>query len=95
MATKVSRSLARSSYTLYVVHVPFLVLLTALLSGGGRWVPDMPHIFKALAMLAITLLYAHLVASITEFHTDSIRRWIEGRLGLAKKSAGNRQTFPV
>lgn len=91
ITTKVSRSLARSSYTLYVVHVPFVVLLTALLSGGSRWVPDARHIFKALAILAVTLLYAHLVASLTEFHTDSIRRWVEGKLGLAKRPSRGAQ----
>jgi peptidoglycan/LPS O-acetylase OafA/YrhL len=85
IGTRVSRSLARSSYTLYVVHVPFVVLLTALLSGGHRWVPDAQHILKALMILAITLLYAHMVASLTEFRTDSIRRWIEVKLGIAKK----------
>ncbi|MBN9614504.1 MAG: hypothetical protein BGO25_06135 [Acidobacteriales bacterium 59-55] len=83
--TRVSRSLARSSYTLYVVHVPFAVLLVALLSGGGRWTPDGLHIFKGLAILAVILLYAYLVASVTEFHTETIRRWIEARLGLSKK----------
>lgn len=83
--TKISRSLARSSYTLYVVHVPFAVLLVALLSDGSRWTPDGLHIFKGLAILAVILLYAYLVASVTEFHTETIRRWIETRLGLAKK----------
>lgn len=76
-STKISRSLARSSYSLYVVHLPFVVLLTALLSGGARWVPDTRHVFKGLAILAATLLYAHLAASLTEFHTDSVRRWVE------------------
>jgi peptidoglycan/LPS O-acetylase OafA/YrhL len=91
ISTKVSRSLARSSYTLYVVHVPFVALMTALLSGGSRWVPDTQHIFKALAILAVTLLYAHLVASLTEFRTDSIRLWIEGRLGFSKKPSRSAQ----
>jgi peptidoglycan/LPS O-acetylase OafA/YrhL len=89
--TKISRSLARSSYTLYVVHVPFAVLLVALLSGGGRWTPDLPHIFKGLAILAVILLYAYLVAALTEFHTETIRRWIETRLGLSKKPSRGAQ----
>jgi peptidoglycan/LPS O-acetylase OafA/YrhL len=89
--TKVSRWLARSSYTLYVVHVPFVVFLTALITGGSRWTPDTQHIFKALSILALALLYAHVVASLTEFHTDSIRRWIEGKLGLVKKPSRGKQ----
>jgi peptidoglycan/LPS O-acetylase OafA/YrhL len=89
--TRASRSLARSSYTLYVVHVPFVILLTSLFLGDRRWVPDAQHIFKALAILAVTMLYAYLVASLTEFHTDSIRRWIEAKLGLVKKPNRNTQ----
>lgn len=95
ISTKVSRSVAHSSYTLYVVHVPFLVLLIALVSGGNRLVPDAQHVLKGLGILAVTLLYAHLVASLTEFHTDRIRHWIEGRLRLTKKPTRNQQIFPV
>jgi peptidoglycan/LPS O-acetylase OafA/YrhL len=95
ISTKISRSLAHSSYTLYVVHAPFVVLLTALVSGGTRWTPDGRHIVQGLAILAVTLLYAHLVASLTEFHTDKVRRWIERRLGLEKKPAREVQTFPI
>ncbi|MEO6910366.1 MAG: acyltransferase, partial [Edaphobacter sp.] len=84
---RISRALARSSYTLYVVHVPFILLLTALFLGDRRWVPDAQHLFKGFAILAAALLYAYLVASSTEFHTDRIRRWIEGKLGLVKKPA--------
>jgi peptidoglycan/LPS O-acetylase OafA/YrhL len=84
---RISRSLARASYTLYVVHVPFLILLTALLLGERRWVPDAQHILKGLGILAVTFLYAYLVASLTEFHTDSVRHWVEAKLGLAKKPA--------
>ncbi|HZY61651.1 MAG TPA: acyltransferase [Edaphobacter sp.] len=95
LSTRISRSLAGSSYTLYIVHVPFIVLLAALISGGIRWLPDMPHMIKALAILAAALLYAHLVASITEFHTDKIRRYIEGKLGISQKPLSNPQRFPV
>jgi peptidoglycan/LPS O-acetylase OafA/YrhL len=83
--SRFSRSVARSSYTLYIVHVPFIILLTSLFLGDRRWVPDTQHIFKGLAILAATMLYAYLVASLTEFHTDSIRRWIETKMGVVKK----------
>lgn len=83
--TRVSRSLARSSYTLYVVHVPFVLFLTAWFLGTRRWVPDAQHILAGLAILAGTLVYANLVAAATEFRTDSIRRWVEGKLGLGRR----------
>jgi peptidoglycan/LPS O-acetylase OafA/YrhL len=89
--TRLSRSLARSSYTLYVVHVPFVILLTALFLGDQRWVPNAPHILKGLGILAIAMLYAYLVASVTEFNTDSIRRWIEIKLGLVRKPIREKQ----
>lgn len=89
--TRVSRALARSSYTLYIVHVPFVLFLTAVFLGNQRWMPDGQHIFKGLAILAVTLLYANLVAAATEFRTDSIRRWIEIKMGLVKKPNQNRQ----
>jgi hypothetical protein len=65
--------------------VPFVLLLTALFLSIRRWVPDAKHIFAGLAILALTLLCANLVAAATEFRTDSIRRWIEGKLGLGKR----------
>lgn len=48
-----SRTLAGFSYTLYLVHVPMLMLLTALLAGESRWLPDAKHI--AVAMTVLTL----------------------------------------
>jgi peptidoglycan/LPS O-acetylase OafA/YrhL len=74
---RISRDLARFSYTLYVVHTPFLLLLVAIFIGDTRWNPSPAHLFAALGILLLTLLYAYGVASITEFHSDRIRRWCE------------------
>jgi peptidoglycan/LPS O-acetylase OafA/YrhL len=78
-----SRGLARFSYTLYVVHLPFLTLMAALLVGARRWQPTPPHIAAALGILAVTLAYAYVMASLTEAHTDPARRWVERSLGIA------------
>jgi peptidoglycan/LPS O-acetylase OafA/YrhL len=78
-----SRGLARFSYTLYVVHLPFLTLVAGLLVGDRRWQPTPPHIAAALGILAVTLAYAYGIASLTEFHTDPVRRWVERSLGIA------------
>jgi peptidoglycan/LPS O-acetylase OafA/YrhL len=78
-----SRGLARFSYTLYVVHFPFLTLIAALLVGDRRWQPTPPHIAAALGILAVTLAYAYGVASLTEVHTDPVRRWVQRSLGIA------------
>lgn len=78
---RTSRELARFSYTLYVVHMPFLVLLTAVAAGSTRWTPDLPHILEAVAILALALAYAYGVAAVTEFQTDTWRRRIESMMG--------------
>jgi len=93
--TRLSRSLARSSYTLYVMHVPFILLLTSLLLGDQRWVPNTRHILAGLGILAVTLIYTNLVAAATEFRTDSIRGWIEVKLGLAKKRIRDKEPAGV
>jgi peptidoglycan/LPS O-acetylase OafA/YrhL len=77
-----SRSLARFSYTLYVVHFPLLTLIAALVVGDRRWQPTPAHVSAALGVLAVTLAYAYAIASITEFHTDRVRRWVQHSLGI-------------
>lgn len=82
LGERTSRELARFSYTLYVVHMPLLVLVTALIVGDRRWVPNLPHVLEAVAVLILALAYAYGVAVLTEFRTDIWRRWVEARLGL-------------
>jgi peptidoglycan/LPS O-acetylase OafA/YrhL len=81
LGVRLSHELARFSYTLYVVHMPFLILLAALTVGDRRWVPGPAHIVEAFCVLAVVLAYAYGVASLTEFHTDGWRRRVEVALG--------------
>jgi peptidoglycan/LPS O-acetylase OafA/YrhL len=76
---RTSRTGARFSYTLYVVHMPFLLLLAAMTVHSNRWSPSFPNLTIGLCELALTILYAFLVARATEFHTDQVRRWIESK----------------
>ncbi|MCU1321247.1 MAG: acyltransferase 3 [Acidobacteriaceae bacterium] len=87
--TRSSRGLSRFSYTLYVVHQPVLLLAASLLIGTKRWFPDAKAIAMGFGLLLVTMLYSYGVAALTEFKTDSVRRWIERRLGMssAKKVA--------
>ena len=71
---------ARFSYTLYLVHVPFLVLLTAVMAGETRWQPDARHLLYGLGALLLAIGYAYGVASLTEFRTDKVRGWVEKRV---------------
>jgi peptidoglycan/LPS O-acetylase OafA/YrhL len=76
----VARTGARFSYTLYLVHVPFLVLLTAVMAGETRWQPDARHLLYGLGALLLAIAYAYGVASVTEFRTDKVRGWVEKRV---------------
>lgn len=79
--TRLSHLLAGFSYTLYVVHMPFLLLLTAYFAGDARWQATPAHLLQALGILALTLLYAWVAAWLTEHRTATVRRWVEARLG--------------
>jgi peptidoglycan/LPS O-acetylase OafA/YrhL len=96
--TRFSRQISRFSYTLYIVHMPVLLFLTALLVGDRLWSPtDIPHHVTALAVLAVVVLYAWIIAMFTEFRTDRVRGWVEVRLGLSRplaKTAGPRSPIP-
>ncbi len=76
----ISRLAARFSYTLYLVHVPFLVLLTAAMAGESRWQPGAFHLLVGFAALLLVIGYALAIASLTEFQTDHVRRWVEKKL---------------
>lgn len=75
-----SRTMAGFSYTLYLVHTPMLMLLTALLVGETRWTPDARHVSIALVVLIFVIGYAYLVAKVTEFRTVEVRNWIKRQL---------------
>ncbi len=69
------------SYTLYLVHVPFLTLGAAYLLGrGDRLQPSAGGLGTALALAVGAVLYAIGVWSLAERHTDAVRKWIEARL---------------
>jgi peptidoglycan/LPS O-acetylase OafA/YrhL len=69
-----ARKLAGFSYTLYLVHLPALLLLRGLLNPQGNWQPDLLHSAYALGIALLMLAYAYGVAEFTEAHTASVRR---------------------
>lgn len=85
-----SRQLAAFSYSLYVVHMPFCLFLTALILGDERWMPNAITLSKSLIILGATLLYAYVFAIATEFNTERIRKAIEKRFLLKRLGS----TFP-
>jgi peptidoglycan/LPS O-acetylase OafA/YrhL len=80
LATRGFRLLARFSYTLYLVHVPIFTFFGILLVREEHWQPTAGHVAIAGALWVGVVLFALLVASVTEFRTDTVRRRIEGWL---------------
>ena len=76
--------LAEFSYTLYLVHLPFLLFAVAMMDV----VFDMPFagqptgagIFYLAALLAAIYLYAYAFSLLTERYTDQFRRYLSQRL---------------
>jgi peptidoglycan/LPS O-acetylase OafA/YrhL len=77
---RLSKLTARFSYTLYLVHVPLLVLLAAATVGDTRWTPDLHHLPLAVAELIAPIAFSWGVACVTEFRTDKVRGWVETRV---------------
>lgn len=77
--TYVAQHTAKSSYTLYLVHVPAIVFLAAWI-GQPRWKPDAIHLLFGLGILAAVYLYAQIVYFLFERNTAALRRWLKPRL---------------
>jgi peptidoglycan/LPS O-acetylase OafA/YrhL len=68
---------ARFSYTLYLVHVPFLIFLASLIIGDSQWSVNLKSALGGMAVLVAAYIYAYSVAFVTEFRTDTVRGQIE------------------
>jgi peptidoglycan/LPS O-acetylase OafA/YrhL len=71
-----SHAISRSSYTLYLVHVPLLVFLTAWIAQA-RWIPTPTHVLEGCAIFVVVMIYAQLVWFFFEKRTDLIRARIK------------------
>jgi len=70
----VAHRLAGFSYSLYVLHFPFLLFFRAWLVPTDRWQPTPLHLLCATSVGAACLLYAWLVSRVTEAKTDVARK---------------------
>lgn len=74
--TRAAHRLSHSSYTLYLVHVPLLVFLAAVLETRFsivRWQPDPRHLVYGAGIFVLVVLYAQLVWFVFEKRTDGLR----------------------
>ncbi len=82
--TRTARNLSRFSFTLYVVHMPLLMLLASQTVHNSRWIPSVHTLLVAGAVGLFTISCAWGIAAITEFRTDRVRSWMERRIGLQR-----------
>jgi len=74
---KSAHSLSAMSYTLYLVHYPMLVLISALLMPVWRLWPTSPQsVLKLLPILLFVFAASWLVYYCFERNTDRIRKWL-------------------
>ncbi len=82
---RLAQAIARSSYTLYLVHVPAFVFLAAWIAQP-RWRPEGRHLFVGVGILFLVFLYAQLVYMCFERNTHTLRIWLKVRLFAAPAS---------
>jgi peptidoglycan/LPS O-acetylase OafA/YrhL len=76
-----TRRAAGFSFSLYVVHMPVLLLISVCLAGGRLWTPtNWGTDAIALVVLGFLVVFAYGFGWLTEFRTDKVRRWVEQRL---------------
>jgi peptidoglycan/LPS O-acetylase OafA/YrhL len=79
--SRVARGLAGFSYTLYVVHLPALVFISAWLVPQRRWQPDGVHVAIVVGLGLCALAYASVIARMTEYRTDAVRARVTAATG--------------
>ncbi len=71
-----AKNFAGFSYSLYVLHFPLLMLIRAKWLPILRWQPDAMHLLEGSAIASGVILYAFLIAYMTERKTSTVRSWV-------------------
>ena len=74
---KLSTRMARSSYTLYLTHFPFLIFLKIVLALPLFVVPNWHLFFLRLGFLPVIIIYSQLIYELFEKRTDQVRKWLK------------------
>ena len=64
------------SYSLYLLHFPFILFLRAWIAPLERWQPDPIHLLYGVLIGLVVLGYAYLVSAFTENKTRVVRNWM-------------------
>jgi peptidoglycan/LPS O-acetylase OafA/YrhL len=94
-----AQTLSHMSYTLYLVHYPLLVFISALLFPVWKLWPRSPQsLLRLLPIILIVFVVTSLMYYCFERNTDRIRKWLtrvsEGRAQLMRGLAGTETAAP-
>jgi len=76
VVTRIATSFAAFSYTLYVVHFPFLAFLTCTFTHNVRVAPSSSGLVVFGALFAAAVAYAYVVSLIFERNTPVLQAWL-------------------
>ena len=85
---RLAQTFAAFSYSLYVLHFPFLFLIRAAVFPRDRWQPDALHLLYASFLAAGVLVYAFVVSRATEANTPKLRLWLQNHVNGSVDSPG-------
>jgi peptidoglycan/LPS O-acetylase OafA/YrhL len=77
---RTAHTIAGFSYSLYVLHFPFLLLLRAWMVPPQRWQPDMAHLGYGAIIGTVTIGLAWFVSIFTENKTRVVRQWMRNAM---------------
>jgi peptidoglycan/LPS O-acetylase OafA/YrhL len=80
---RLAKTFAGFSYSLYVLHFPFLLLIRAKWLPLFRWQPDLIHLLRGAGIAAGVLVYAFVIAHFTEHKTSVVRTWVRRQFASA------------
>lgn len=88
--SRTAKRISHSSYTLYLVHLPMVVLIGAITETTlhqRRWLPDAPHLLICAGIFIVVMLYAQLVWFLFEKRTDTLRARLKSTFSYAPTPA--------
>jgi len=75
------------SYSLYVLHFPFLLFLRAWLVPVQRWYPDARHLVYGVAIGVATLAFSWFISTFTELRTGQARKVVRELFGVGSEKS--------
>lgn len=77
---RIAHRLSESSYTLYLVHLPFMAFFF-LVFGLGRWTPNVRTVMYSIPIIIVVFVYAQVMYVCFEKRTPALRQFLLRRLG--------------